>query len=78
MLIGTAAAARYQLFHECVFHVRLSRVNVWLQALMMRSETQLSDPWAKLLVLGLGLLFLGKQEAVEATIEVTISLHLNS
>ncbi len=31
---------------------------------MMRSETQVADPWAKLMVLGLGLLFLGKQEAV--------------
>ncbi|KAK9860437.1 hypothetical protein WJX84_011035 [Apatococcus fuscideae] len=47
-------------------------VEAILQALMIRSETQLSDPWAKLLILGLGLLFLGKQEAVEATIEVQL------
>ncbi len=37
---------------------------------MLRGETELADPFAKQLVLGLGLLFLGKQGAVEATIEV--------
>ena len=45
---------------------------------MIRSETQLSDPWAKLLVLALGLLFLGKQEAVEATVEVQDHMLMNS
>ena len=49
----------------------------WVQALMIRSETQLSDPWAKLLVLALGLLFLGKQEAVEATVEVQDRMMMN-
>ncbi len=37
---------------------------------MLRGETELADPFAKQLVLGLGLLFLGKQGAVEATVEV--------
>jgi hypothetical protein len=37
---------------------------------MLRGEAELSEPWAKQMVLGLGLLFLGKQGAVEATVEV--------
>lgn len=37
---------------------------------MSRPESQLSEPGAKQLVLGLALLFLGKQDAVEATMEV--------
>ena len=37
---------------------------------MMRPEVQLAEPGAKQLVLGLALLFLGKQDAVEATLEV--------
>ena len=37
---------------------------------MLRGEAELGDPFAKQLVLGLGLLFLGKQGAVEATVEV--------
>ena len=37
---------------------------------MLRGETELADPFAKQLVLGLGLLFLGKQGAAEATVEV--------
>jgi hypothetical protein len=37
---------------------------------MLRGEPELGDPFAKQLVLGLGLLFLGKQGAVEATVEV--------
>ena len=41
-----------------------------IQALMMRGELELSSPFAKFLALGLGLLFLGRQEAVEATVEV--------
>lgn len=40
------------------------------QGLMLRGEAELADPFAKQLVLGLGLLFLGNQGAVEATIEV--------
>jgi hypothetical protein len=35
-----------------------------------RGEAELSGVWAKFLVLGLGLLFLGKQEVVEPTLEV--------
>ncbi len=42
---------------------------IW-QALMLRGEAELAEPWAKQMVLGLGLLFLGKQGAVEATVEV--------
>lgn len=40
-------------------------------ALMDRSESELADPLARFLPLGLGLLFLGKQESVEATAEVS-------
>ena len=45
-----------------------------IQALMMRGELELSSPFAKFLALGLGLLFLGRQEAVEATVEVMVCL----
>ncbi len=41
-----------------------------IQALIMRGELELSSPFAKFLALGLGLLFLGRQEAVEPTVEV--------
>ena len=41
-----------------------------LQALMCRSEADLDSPFAKYLCLALGLLFLGKQDVVEATLEV--------
>ena len=41
-----------------------------LQALMCRSEADLGSPFAKYLCLALGLLFLGKQDVVEATLEV--------
>ncbi|KAK6134922.1 hypothetical protein DH2020_031342 [Rehmannia glutinosa] len=40
-------------------------------ALMDRSESELADPLARFLSLGLGLLYLGKQESVEATAEVS-------
>ena len=43
-----------------------------IQALMMRGELELSSPFAKFLALGLGLLFLGRQEAVEPTVEVRL------
>lgn len=36
-----------------------------------RGEAELSSCWAKFLVLALGLLFLGKQETVEPTLEVS-------
>eukprot|EP00118_Oscarella_pearsei_P002780 m.11543 g.11543 ORF g.11543 m.11543 type:complete len:911 (+) comp23495_c0_seq1:476-3208(+) len=39
-----------------------------LQVMMEKSEADLKDPCAKFLALGLGLTFLGKQEAVEATV----------
>lgn len=39
------------------------------QALMLRGESELGEPWARLLVLGLALLYLGRQDAVEATLE---------
>ena len=41
------------------------------QALMLRGESELGEPWGKQLALGLGLVFLGKQGAIEATLEVT-------
>ena len=37
---------------------------------MGRPSAQLAEPGAKHLALGLALLFLGKQDAVEATLEV--------
>lgn len=40
-------------------------------ALMDRSEAELGEPLTRLLPLGLGLLYLGKQENVEATAEVS-------
>ncbi|XP_057953609.1 26S proteasome non-ATPase regulatory subunit 2 homolog A-like [Malania oleifera] len=40
-------------------------------ALMDRSETELGEPLIRLLILGLGLLYLGKQDSVEATAEVS-------
>ncbi|KAK9285775.1 hypothetical protein L1049_024976 [Liquidambar formosana] len=40
-------------------------------ALMDRSESELGEPLTRLLPLGLGLLYLGKQESVEATAEVS-------
>lgn len=40
-------------------------------ALMERSESELGEPLCRLLPLGLGLLYLGKQESVEATAEVS-------
>ncbi|KAE9592999.1 hypothetical protein Lal_00028985 [Lupinus albus] len=40
-------------------------------ALMDRSEPELGEPLTRLLPLGLGLLYLGKQESVEATAEVS-------
>ncbi|ERN05723.1 hypothetical protein AMTR_s00006p00242820 [Amborella trichopoda] len=39
-------------------------------ALMERSESELGEPLARFLSLGLGLLYLGKQENVDATVEV--------
>ena len=44
------------------------------RTLVPRGEAELSGPFAKYLVLGLGLLFLGKQETVEATVEVAKTL----
>uniref|UniRef100_A0A383WPA2 26S proteasome non-ATPase regulatory subunit 2 homolog n=1 Tax=Tetradesmus obliquus TaxID=3088 RepID=A0A383WPA2_TETOB len=49
-------------------------VEALLTALMSRGETELSGVWAKFLVLGLGLLFLGKQEVVEPTLEIAKTL----
>jgi hypothetical protein len=41
-----------------------------LPLLLCRGEAELSGSWVKFLVLGLALLFLGKQETVEPTLEV--------
>lgn len=49
-------------------------VEALLTALMSRSESELSGCWAKFLVLGLALLFLGKQETVEPTLEIAKTL----
>jgi hypothetical protein len=40
---------------------------------LCRGEAELSGSWVKFLVLGLALLFLGKQETVEPTLEVSKS-----
>jgi len=40
-----------------------------LQTMMERDEVHLKDPYAKYMAVGLGLLFLGKQDAAEATLE---------
>ena len=39
-----------------------------LQALMCRSEADLGSPFAKFVCLALGLLFMGKQDLVDATL----------
>ncbi|KAL5988476.1 26S proteasome non-ATPase regulatory subunit 2 A [Asimina triloba] len=44
-------------------------------SLMDRSESELGEPLTRLLPLGLGLLYLGKQESVEATAEVSKTFH---
>ncbi|VFQ88011.1 unnamed protein product [Cuscuta campestris] len=44
-------------------------------ALMERSESELEEPFARFLPLGLGLLYLGKQESVDATAEVSKTFH---
>jgi hypothetical protein len=45
--------------------------NLLLLGSLHRGEAELSGCWVKLLVLGLALLFLGKQETVEPTLEVS-------
>ena len=49
-------------------------VEAILQALMMRSEADLGSPGGRMIELALGLLFLGRQEVVEATMEVARTL----
>ncbi|XP_077235192.1 26S proteasome non-ATPase regulatory subunit 2 homolog A-like isoform X2 [Tasmannia lanceolata] len=44
-------------------------------SLMDRSESELGEPLIRFLPLGLGLLYLGKQESVEATAEVSKTFH---
>ncbi|KAI3986852.1 hypothetical protein MKX01_014553 [Papaver californicum] len=44
-------------------------------SLMERNEAELGEPLTRLLPLGLGLLYLGKQESVEATAEVSKTFH---
>ncbi|GAB4816037.1 hypothetical protein N2152v2_003083 [Parachlorella kessleri] len=46
-----------------------------LQAMMLRGESDLAQPVVKLMCLALGLLFLGRQDAVEPTVEVAKTLH---
>lgn len=57
--LGTSARRRITMVSRCA-----------LQGLMGRPAAQLAEPGAKHLALGLALLFLGKQDAVEATLEV--------
>lgn len=45
-----------------------------LQALMTRSEIELTQPFARFLSVALGLLFLGKQDAADATLEVELPI----
>jgi hypothetical protein len=45
-----------------------------LHFLVSAPEAKLTEPFIKFVILGLGFLFLGKQEAVEATIEVARTL----
>ncbi len=45
-------------------------VSAILQALMLRTELELTEACAKHMCLGLGLLFLGKQDLVEGSLEV--------
>eukprot|EP01024_Parvocaulis_polyphysoides_P064007 TRINITY_DN7425_c0_g2_i2.p1 TRINITY_DN7425_c0_g2~~TRINITY_DN7425_c0_g2_i2.p1 ORF type:complete len:808 (-),score=183.10 TRINITY_DN7425_c0_g2_i2:91-2514(-) len=49
-------------------------VEVILQILMTQGEEELGSPFAKMLCVALGLLFLGKQDQVEATLEVMKTL----
>jgi len=49
-------------------------VQAIVQALMLRPEKDLEDPFAHFLCLGLGLLFLQRQAEVEATLEVAKTL----
>ena len=46
-----------------------------LHYLMLAPEAKLTEPFIKFVILGLGFLFLGKQEAVEPTVEVVRSLN---
>lgn len=46
-----------------------------LNALMSRGQTELTTPFARLLCLGLALLFLAKQERVEAIVEIAKTLN---
>jgi len=46
-----------------------------IQWLMMAEEPKLEHKFARFVALGLGFLFLGQQEAVEATLEVARSVH---
>lgn len=40
-----------------------------LQTLMERAETELKDPFARFMGVGLALLFMGRQDAADATLE---------
>eukprot|EP00210_Caulerpa_lentillifera_P009484 g9044.t1 len=45
------------------------------ESLMVRPEAQLSTPHAKMMCLGIGMLFLGKQDRVEAAVDVAKTLN---
>jgi 26S proteasome regulatory subunit N1 len=49
--------------------------NLMVESLSFRSEKQLAEPFGRLMCLGLGLIFLGHQDAVYATIEIVSTFH---
>lgn len=49
--------------------------SVLVQRLMESSDTELEQPMARLLSLGLGLLFIGKNEQADAMMEVRTHMH---
>lgn len=48
-----------------------------LQALMERSDSALDEKWARFMILGLALLYLGNQEASDATLETLKAIEHN-
>lgn len=51
-------------------------VTTILTTMMEREEAQLKDPYSKFMALGLALLFLGKQDACEATLETLKAIEM--
>lgn len=72
--IETAGIAALAVGLTCVGTAAGEAVEAILQSMMVRPETELTAPGGRLMALALGLLFLGRQEAVEATAEVARTL----